>query len=123
MPLPAKLLAKGVKDMVRVSDARMSGTAFGTVVLHVTPEADAGGPLAAVRNGDLIALDVAARRLTLEITDAALAARLKDLPPKANAHARGYYKLYVDTVTQADQGADLSFLRGKSGAHVTRESH
>ena len=123
MPLPAKLLAKGVKDMVRVSDARMSGTAFGTVVLHVTPEADAGGPLAAVRNGDFIALDVAARRLTLEITDAALAARLKDLPPKANAHARGYYKLYVDTVTQADQGADLSFLRGKSGAHVTRESH
>ena len=123
MPLPAKLLAKGVKDMVRVSDARMSGTAFGTVVLHVTPEADAGGPLAAVRNGDFISLDVAARTLVLEVADADLAARLKALPARGNAHARGYYKLYVDTVTQADQGADLSFLRGKSGATVTRESH
>jgi dehydratase ilvD1 len=123
MPLPAKLLAKGVKDMVRVSDARMSGTAFGTVVLHVTPETEAGGPLAVVRNGDMIALDVAARRLTLEISDADLASRIKALPPRSNAHPRGYYKLYVDTVTQADQGADLSFLRGKSGSHVTRESH
>lgn len=123
MPLPAKLLAKGVKDMVRVSDARMSGTAFGTVVLHVTPETEAGGPLAVVRSGDMIALDVAARKLTLEVSDAELAARLKALPPRANAHVRGYYKLYVDTVTQADQGADLSFLRGKSGAVVTRESH
>jgi dihydroxy-acid dehydratase len=123
MPLPAKLLAKGVKDMVRVSDARMSGTAFGTVVLHVTPETEAGGPLAVVRNGDMIALDVAARRLTLDISDAELTARLAALPKKHNAHARGYYKLYVDTVTQADQGADLSFLRGKSGADVSRESH
>lgn len=123
MPLPAKLLAKGIKDMVRVSDARMSGTAFGTVVLHVTPEAEAGGPLAVVRNGDYISLDVAARRLSLEISDVELAARLAGLPKPANPHARGYYKLYVDTVTQADQGADLGFLRGKSGADVTRESH
>jgi dihydroxy-acid dehydratase len=123
MPLPAKLLAKGVKDMVRVSDARMSGTAFGTVVLHVTPEAEAGGPLAVVRDGDFISLDVAARRLELEIGAAEMAARMRALPPRENAHARGYYKLYVDTVTQADQGADLSFLRGKSGSVVTRESH
>lgn len=123
MPLPQKLLAKGVKDMVRVSDARMSGTAFGTVVLHVTPESHAGGPLAVVRDGDMIALDVTARSLKLDISDAELAARMAALTTPAKSYDRGYYKLYVDTVTQADQGADLSFLRGKSGAVVTRESH
>jgi dehydratase ilvD1 len=123
MPLPAKLLAKGVKDMVRVSDARMSGTAFGTVVLHVTPESAAGGPLSIVQNGDMIALDVAGRTLTLEVNEAEIASRLAASPTAGNPHARGYYKLYVDTVTQADQGADLSFLRGGSGANVTRESH
>jgi dihydroxy-acid dehydratase len=123
MPLPQKILAKGVTDIVRVSDARMSGTAFGTVVLHVAPEAEAGGPLAVVRDGDMIALDVAARRLTLDIPDAELQARLARWTPPPRTYDRGYYKLYVDTVTQADQGADLSFLRGKSGAHVTRESH
>ncbi len=123
MPLPQKLLAAGVRDMVRVSDARMSGTAFGTVVLHVAPEAHVGGPLALVRDGDMIALDVAAASLVLEVDDAELAARAAAWTPTAPAYSRGWYKLYVDHVTQADQGADLDFLRGSSGSAVTRESH
>jgi dihydroxy-acid dehydratase len=123
MALPAKLLAEGVTDMVRISDARMSGTAFGTVVLHTAPEAAAGGPLAVVRNGDSILLDVPNRSLTLEISDEELAARLASLAPFEPPHERGYYQLYVEHVTQADTGADLDFLVGGSGSAVPRESH
>ncbi|PTS89813.1 dihydroxy-acid dehydratase, partial [Caulobacter sp. HMWF009] len=125
MPLPRKILEKGVKDMVRISDARMSGTAFGTVILHVSPESDAGGPLAIVRNGDLITLDGPTRALSIAISDAEMEARLAAWradppPPKAT---RGYAKLYVDHVLGADRGADLDFLVGSSGSVVTRESH
>jgi dihydroxy-acid dehydratase len=125
MPLPAKLLAQGVRDMVRVCDGRMSGTAYGTVVLHVAPEAAAGGPLARVRTGDWITLDVPGRRIDVDITDEELAAR-----PRADAMTaalarplRGWQKLYVDTVTGADTGADLDFLVGGSGDTVPRDSH
>ena len=123
MALPAKLLAQGVRDMVRISDARMSGTAFGTVILHVAPEADAGGPLAVVRNGDEIEFDGPERRLTLCISDEELEARLHEWrapPPRAR---RGYAKLYIDHVLQADRGVDFDFLVGASGADVVRESH
>ncbi|NUW34297.1 dihydroxy-acid dehydratase [Nonomuraea sp. SMC257] len=122
LPLPAKLLAKGVRDMVRVSDARMSGTAYGTVVLHTSPEAAAGGPLARVRTGDPIVLDVAARRLDVDLPDGELAAR----DPVTTGHARpvrGWERLYVDHVTQADRGADLDFLIGSGGDAVGRDSH
>ncbi|GGO64023.1 dihydroxy-acid dehydratase [Nonomuraea cavernae] len=122
LPLPARLLAKGVRDMVRISDARMSGTAYGTVVLHVAPEAAAGGPLARVRTGDPIVLDVAARRLDVDLPAGELAAR----EPVMTGHARpvrGWERLYVDHVTQADRGADLDFLTGSSGAGVGRDSH
>jgi dihydroxy-acid dehydratase len=125
MPLPAKLLERGVRDMVRICDGRMSGTAYGTVVLHVSPEAAAGGPLALVRTGDPVLLDVPARRLEIDIPEAELAAR-SPAPAAAAAYAsptRGWQSLYVDTVQQADTGADLSFLVGASGAEVTRESH
>ncbi len=121
--LPAKLLKKGVTDMVRISDARMSGTAYGTVVLHTAPEAALGGPLALVRNGDLIELDVARRKLHLHVSDAELTRRKKQWRA-GNPHSdRGWVKLYCDTVLQADQGVDLDFLVGKSGAKVGRESH
>jgi dihydroxy-acid dehydratase len=122
MPLPPKVLKKGITDMVRISDGRMSGTAYGTVVLHTSPEAAAGGPLALVQNGDMIELDVAGRRLHLEVSDAELAERRKRwvAPP---APARGYQKLYVDHVQQAHLGADLDFLVGGSGAAVPRDSH
>ncbi|MFF5288522.1 IlvD/Edd family dehydratase [Paractinoplanes globisporus] len=125
MPLPAKLLAQGVRDMVRVCDGRMSGTAYGTVVLHVSPEAAAGGPLAKVRTGDIIVLDVAKRRLDVDIPDEELAARPPE-PAAVAAYAtptRGWEKLYVDTVGQANTGADLDFLVGSSGWTVSRESH
>lgn len=125
LPLPAKLLARGVRDMVRVSDARMSGTAYGTVVLHVAPEAAAGGPLALVRTGDPIVLDVPARRLDLDVPAAELAGRTPE-PDAVAAQAaplRGWERLYVDHVMQADTGADLDFLIGSSGHRVTRESH
>ncbi|KAB8194415.1 dihydroxy-acid dehydratase [Nonomuraea phyllanthi] len=122
LPLPAKLLEKGVRDMVRISDARMSGTAYGTVVLHTAPEAAAGGPLAKVRTGDPIVLDVAARRLDVDIPDAELAARRPATTGYAEP-ARGWERLYVDHVTQADRGADLDFLIGSSGDRVGRESH
>jgi dihydroxy-acid dehydratase len=122
MPLPPKILKKGITDMVRISDARMSGTAYGTVVLHVAPEAAAGGPLALVKTGDVIELDVPARRLHLDVSDEELARRraawVAPAPP-----TRGYYKLYVETVQQADKGADLDFLVGGSGTTVTRDSH
>jgi len=123
MPLPPKLLKKGVTDMVRISDARMSGTAYGTVVLHVVPEAAAGGNLALVQTGDVIELDVAKRRLELLVPEAELdLRRRKWKAPKAPLD-RGYWKLYFDHVLQADQGADLDFLVGKSGALVPRDNH
>ncbi len=121
--LPAKLLKKGIRDMVRISDARMSGTAYGTTVLHTAPEAAAGGPIALVRNGDMIELDVAARRLHLDVSDAELARRKAEWKAPERPSERGYYRLYVDHVLQADRGADLDILVGKSGAHVVRESH
>ena len=122
MPIPAKLLRKGITDIVRVSDARMSGTAYGTVVLHVSPEAALGGPLALVESGDTIALDVANKSIHLEVDDATLVRRRKDwvAPPTAQ---RGWAKLYCDHVLQADQGADFDFLVGCSGAAVPRDSH
>ncbi|HZF14946.1 MAG TPA: IlvD/Edd family dehydratase [Steroidobacteraceae bacterium] len=125
MPLPRKLLERGVTDMVRISDARMSGTAFGTVVLHVAPEAAAGGPLAVIQNGDEILLDGPQRRLELLIPAKELEARIaawkKNVPP--SKHERGYYRLYIDHVLQADRGCDLDFLTGASGSVVERESH
>jgi dihydroxy-acid dehydratase len=125
MPLPRKLLEQGVRDMVRVCDGRMSGTAYGTVVLHVAPEAAAGGPLALVRTGDFIVLDVEARRIEVDVPADELARRT---PDKATvdgyaAPRRGWERLYVDHVTQADTGADLDFLTGSSGSEVSRESH
>ena len=125
MPLPARLLEQGVRDMVRICDGRMSGTAYGTVVLHVSPEAAAGGPLALIRSGDPVILDVPARRLEIDIPQAELAGR-SPAPAATAAYAspvRGWQSLYVDTVQQADTGADLGFLVGASGAEVTRESH
>jgi L-arabonate dehydrase len=123
MPLPPKVLRKGITDMVRVSDARMSGTAYGTVVLHSAPEAAAGGPLAFVRNGDVIELDVEQRRLHLEVSEAELAKRRAEWKGPPQHLGRGYYKLYVDRVMQADKGADLDFLVGKSGAAVPKDNH
>jgi dihydroxy-acid dehydratase len=125
MPLPAKLLRQGVRDMVRICDGRMSGTAYGTVVLHVSPEAAAGGPLALVRTGDYVILDVAARRLDIDIPAEELAARTPD-PATVDAYAqprRGWERLYVETVQQANTGADLDFLVGSTGTRVSRESH
>ena len=123
MPLPPKVLKKGITDMVRISDARMSGTAYGTVVLHIAPEAAAGGALALVENGDMIELDVAKRRLHLEVSERELARRRKKWKaPKAPMN-RGYTKLYVDHVLQADKGADLDFLVGSSGAKVPKDNH
>ena len=123
MPLPPKLLRQGVTDMVRISDARMSGTAYGTVVLHVAPEAATGGPLALVKTGDLIELDVPARRLSLLVDDEELARRRAAWQPPAPITARGYVKLYCEHVTQANEGADLDFLKGGSGSAVPRHSH
>jgi dihydroxy-acid dehydratase len=111
LPMPQKLLEQGVRDMVRISDARMSGTAFGTVVLHIAPEAAAMGPLAAVENGDEIVLDVERRRLDLAVDDDELRRRLGALEPRPPAYRRGYGALYLDHVLQADQGADFDFLR------------
>jgi dihydroxy-acid dehydratase len=122
MGLPAKVLKEGVKDMVRISDARMSGTAYGTVVLHVSPEAAMGGPLALVRDGDMIELDVPGRRLHLDVSEAELARRRADWQPAAVPES-GYAKLYVEHVQQADKGADFDFLVGRRGVVVTRESH
>ena len=125
LPLPPKLLEQGVRDMVRICDGRMSGTAYGTVVLHVAPEAAAGGPLAKVVSGDWIELDVPGRRLTLDVPDAELAARPFSVAATAAyaQPARGWQRLYIDHVQQADTGADLDFLVGSSGSQVTRESH
>jgi L-arabonate dehydrase len=123
MPLPPKVLRKGITDMVRISDARMSGTAYGTVVLHTAPEAAAGGTLALVKNGDLISLDVAGRRLHLHVDDAELARRRDAWQPPKPALDSGYWKLYVDHVNQADEGCDLDFLRGRRGHFVPKDNH
>jgi dihydroxy-acid dehydratase len=123
MGLPPKVLRKGITDMVRISDARMSGTAYGTVVLHTSPEAARGGPLAVVRNGDMIELDVENRRLHLDISDEELAARLAAWKPPVEPPASGYAKLYHDHVEGADKGADMDFLTGCRGNAVARESH
>ncbi len=125
MPLPTRLLQQGVRDMVRICDGRMSGTAYGTVVLHVAPEAAAGGPLALVRTGDYVILDVPARRLDIDVPADELAARTPD-QATLDAYAkptRGWERLYVETVQQANTGADLDFLLGSSGDRVSRESH
>jgi L-arabonate dehydrase len=122
MPLPPKLLRRGITDILRISDARMSGTAYGAVVLHVSPEAAAGGPLALVRSGDMIEVDVPARRLHLDVSDAELAKRRSDWKP-APSPQRGWYKLYVDHVQQAHLGADLDVLVGGSGTDVSRDAH
>ena len=125
MPIPQKLLEQGVRDMVRISDARMSGTAYGTVILQVAPEAAAGGPLAFVRTGDLISLDVEHRSLELHVSDDELRSRRQSAASEAGyaKPLRGWAKLYVEHVTQADTGADLDFLVGSSGSGVARESH
>ena len=123
MGLPPKVLRKGITDMVRISDARMSGTAYGTVVLHTSPEAAAGGPLAVVRDGDMIELDVPNRRLHLDITDAELAARLAGWTPGHEVPEGGYAWLHQAHVEGADTGADLGFLKGCRGAPVGKDSH
>ena len=125
MPLPRKVLEQGVRDMVRISDARMSGTAYGTVILHVAPEAAAGGPLAFIRTGDIVTVDVENRILDFDVTDEELQSR-SQTPASEAAYAapvRGWAKLYVDHVMQADTGADLDFLVGAGGDAVSRESH
>jgi dihydroxy-acid dehydratase len=123
MPLPPKVLKKGITDMVRISDARMSGTAYGTVVLHTAPEAAAGGPLALVQNGDLIELNVPKRLLHLHVSDDELAKRRAAWKAPEPAMASGYYKLYIDHVLQADEGVDLDFLVGKRGSAMPRDNH
>jgi L-arabonate dehydrase len=123
MPLPPKLLKKGVTDMVRISDARMSGTAYGTVILHISPEAAAGGTLALVENGDEIELDVAKRKLQLLVSEEEISRRRKKWTAPKPPLERGYWKLYFDHVLQAHEGADLDFLVGKSGGFVPRDNH
>jgi len=125
MALPQKILETGVTDMLRISDARMSGTAFGSVILHVAPEAEAGGPLALVQNGDEIEFNGDNRSLNLKISDEEFKKRIEALALQSDdpKYTRGYYKLYIDTVLQADRGADLDFLVGSSGDEVSRESH
>lgn len=123
VPLPAKLLKAGIKDMVRICDGRMSGTGYGTVVLHVAPEAAVGGPLAVVRDGDHVVLDVPNRTLDLDVDDAELTRRRKAWKAPAESHTSGYAWLYVQNVEQADKGADFGFLRGSRGHEVPRDSH
>jgi dihydroxy-acid dehydratase len=123
MGIPSKLLEKGIRDMVRISDGRMSGTGFGTIVLHVSPEAANGGKFALIQSGDMITLDVHARKLKVNITEEEFAERknqFRFLPP---ATERGYVKLYIDHVQQAHLGADMDFLTGGSGSSVVRDSH
>jgi L-arabonate dehydrase len=123
MGLPPKVLRKGIKDMVRISDARMSGTAYGTVVLHTTPEAAAGGPLAVIQNGDMIELDVEKRRLHVDISDEEMATRLANWKSHLEPPKSGYIKLFYDHVQGADTGADFDFLKGCRGAAVPKDSH
>jgi len=112
LPIPKKLLAQGVRDMVRISDARMSGTSYGACVLHIAPESFIGGPLAFVREGDIIELDVPARRLSLRVSDEELATRRAAWTPRQVQYPRGYGQLYARHVTQADKGCDFDFLEG-----------
>jgi dihydroxy-acid dehydratase len=121
LPVPRRLLERGVKDVVRISDARMSGTAFGTVVLHVAPESAAGGPLAVVRDGDPIVLDVGLRRLDLDLPPDEIASRLADWTPPEPHYRRGYGALYLDHVLQADEGCDFDFLRARPGEPADSE--
>lgn len=123
MPLPPKILRKGITDMVRICDGRMSGTAYGTVVLHVAPEAAAGGPLAVVQNGDIIELDVPNRKIQLHVTDEELARRLTLWKAPKPPMTSGYWKLYIEHVLQADEGADLDFLVGQREAFIPRDNH
>jgi dihydroxy-acid dehydratase len=123
LPLPKKVLKKGITDMVRISDARMSGTAYGAVVLHISPESAIGGTLALVKDGDMIALDVERRSLTLDVPEPELARRRAAWTPPAPHSDRGWVKLYEEHVMQAHQGCDLDFLTGKSGAAVPRPAH
>ncbi|MES2882061.1 MAG: IlvD/Edd family dehydratase [Bacteroidota bacterium] len=123
MALPKKILQKGITDMVRISDGRMSGTAYGTAVLHVSPESAIGGTLALVQNGDMIELDAAERKLHLHVSDEELAKRKAGWTPPSPAATRGYVHLYINNVLGADKGADLNFLQGSSGSQVTRDSH
>jgi len=123
MSIPKKLLEKGVTDMVRISDGRMSGTGFGTVVLHVSPEAAIGGTLAVVKNGDVIHLNVSTGTLNIDLSDEEIAKRKSELPPFENLTNRGYVWLYQNHVEQAHLGADMDFLKGGSGAGVLRDSH
>jgi dihydroxy-acid dehydratase len=121
LPVPRRLLERGVTDLVRISDARMSGTAFGTVVLHVAPESAAGGPLAVVRDGDPIVLDVAERRLDLDLRERELDRRLGEWTPPEPHYRRGYGALYLAHVLQADEGCDFDFLRAREGEEPERE--
>lgn len=123
MGLPPKVLRKGITDMIRISDARMSGTAYGTVILHTAPEAAAGGPLAVVETGDMIEVDVAARSLHLDVTEAELAARLARWQPRHERAEGGYLWLHQTHVEGADTGADLTFLKGCRGSPVGKDSH
>ena len=123
MELPQKLLKKGVKDMVRISDGRMSGTAYGTVVLHISPESSIGGTLALVKNGDLIELNVEEKSLILKVSEEELANRRKQWTAPEPASDRGYVNLYINNVEQADQGCDFKFLKGGSGQKVLRDLH
>ena len=118
IPVPTKLLQAGIADVVRISDSRMSGTAFGTVVLHVAPEAADGGPLGLVRDGDWIELDVASRRLQLLVDETELSRRRSEWQPPVSKHLRGYPRLYIDHVLQADEGCDFDFLRPSSDAEL-----
>jgi len=122
-PLPKKILRKGITDMVRISDARMSGTAYGAVVLHVAPESAVGGPLALVRNGDMITLDTEGRKLSLEVSDEELESRRRAWTPPPQGESRGYARLYVEHVLQADKGCDFDFLVGASGHGIPRANH
>jgi len=123
MALPKKLLEKGITDMIRISDGRMSGTAFGTVVLHVSPEAANGGALALVEEGDLIQLDVSDRSLQLLVDDEELVARRKLLQVHNNEFKRGYVRMFIEHVEQAHLGVDFDFLKGTSGSEVSKDSH
>jgi L-arabonate dehydrase len=123
MRLPQKVLKKGIRDMIRISDARMSGTAYGTVILHTAPEAAIKGPLAAVQNNDYIEIDVETGSMNLLVSDDIIKERLDKYKPILPDISSGYQKMYIDHVTQADTGADLDFLVGKRGSEVKRHSH
>jgi dihydroxyacid dehydratase/phosphogluconate dehydratase len=123
LPLPRKLLERGVSDLVRISDARMSGTSYGTVVLHVSPESGVGGPLAAVRNGDRIRLDTAGRKLDLLVEENEIAHRLSEWQPRPPRYTRGYGQMFVEHVLGAEAGCDFDFLRGQSDVKVIAKTY